>query len=48
MLKDIFPSIEIKGNNLANLRPLEQAKITSAKKYFEVIEVKYKEVENYQ
>lgn len=39
--------IETKGN-LANLRFNEQAKIASAKKHFEVIQVNYKEVENYQ
>lgn len=43
----IYFVIETKGD-LLNLRPLEQAKINSAKKHFEVIEVKYKEVENYQ
>jgi type III restriction enzyme len=39
--------IETKGN-LANLRTDEQAKIASAKKHFEVIQVSYKEVESYQ
>jgi len=39
--------IETKGN-LAELRPTEQQKIAAAKKHFEVIEVKYKEVENYE
>jgi len=43
----VYFVIETKGD-LANLRLLEQAKISSAKKHFEVIEVKYKEVENYQ
>ena len=43
----IYFVIETKGD-LTNLRPLEQSKINSAKKHFEVIEVKYKEVENYQ
>lgn len=42
---DIFV-IETKGN-ITNLRTLEQAKITSTKKHFEVIDVNYKEVENY-
>ena len=44
-LGDIFV-IETKGN-ITNLRTLEQAKITSTKKHFEVIDVNYKEVENY-
>ncbi len=43
----IYFVIETKGD-LTNLRPTEQAKIASAKKHFEVIKVKYKEVENYQ
>lgn len=43
----VYFVIETKGD-LTNLRPSEQAKITSAKKHFEVIEVNYKEVENYQ
>lgn len=43
----IYFVIETKGD-VSNLRPTEQAKIASAKKHFEVIEVKYKEVENYQ
>ena len=43
----IYFVIETKGD-LSNLRPSEQAKIASAKKHFEVIEVKYKEIENYQ
>lgn len=43
----IYFVIETKGD-LSNLRPTEQAKIASAKKHFEVIEVKYKEVESYQ
>ena len=42
----VYFVIETKGN-LNNLRPLEQAKITSAKKHFEVIKVQYKEIENY-
>jgi len=42
----IYFVIETKGN-LANLRVSEQAKITSAKKHFEIIQVNYKEVENY-
>jgi len=43
----IYFVIETKGD-VSNLRPIEQAKIASAKKHFEVIEVRYKEVENYQ
>ena len=43
----VYFVIETKGD-VSNLRPTEQAKITAAKKHFEVIEVKYKEVENYQ
>jgi type III restriction enzyme len=43
----IYFVIETKGD-VSNLRPTEQAKIASAKKHFEVIEVKYKEVENYE
>lgn len=43
----IYFVIETKGD-ISNLRPSEQAKIASAKKHFEVIEVKYKEVENYK
>ncbi len=43
----IYFVIETKGD-LSNLRPKEQAKIASAKKHFEVIEVKYKEVESYE
>ncbi len=43
----VYFVIETKGD-ISNLRPSEQAKIASAKKHFEVIEVKYKEVENYQ
>ena len=43
----VYFVIETKGD-VNNLRPSEQAKITSAKKHFEVIEVNYKEVENYQ
>lgn len=39
--------IETKGN-INNLRSSEQAKIASAKKHFEVIQVNYKEVENYR
>lgn len=39
--------IETKGN-INNLRANEQAKIASAKKHFEVIQVNYREVENYQ
>ncbi len=42
----VYFVIETKGD-LANLRPLEQAKIASAKKHFEVISVNYKEVENF-
>lgn len=45
--EQIYFVIETKGD-LTNLRLTEQAKIASAKKHFEVIEVKYKEVENYQ
>ncbi|OGC81164.1 hypothetical protein A2943_00745 [Candidatus Adlerbacteria bacterium RIFCSPLOWO2_01_FULL_51_16] len=43
----VYFVIETKGD-IGNLRPSEQAKISSAKKHFEVIEVKYKEVESYQ
>ena len=43
----VYFVIETKGD-VGNLRPSEQAKISSAKKHFEVIEVKYKEVGNYQ
>ncbi len=43
----VYFVIETKGD-ISNLRPSEQAKIASAKKHFEVIEVKYKEVENFQ
>lgn len=43
----IYFVIETKGD-ISNLRPSEQAKIASAKRHFEVIEVKYKEVESYQ
>jgi|CXWL01.1.fsa_nt_gi type III restriction enzyme len=43
----IYFVIETKGD-VSNLRPTEQAKIASAKKHFEVIEVKYKEVDNYK
>lgn len=43
----VYFVIETKGN-VSNLRPSEQAKIASAKKHFEVVEVKYKEVENYE
>jgi type III restriction enzyme len=43
----VYFVIETKGD-ISNLRPTEQAKIASAKKHFEVIEVNYKEVENYQ
>jgi type III restriction enzyme len=39
--------IETKGN-INNLRANEQAKIASAKKHFEVVQVNYREVENYQ
>lgn len=42
----VYFVIETKGN-LGNLRTLEQAKITAAKKHFEVIKVQYKEIENY-
>ncbi len=42
----VYFVIETKGD-IANLRPLEQAKINSAKKHFEVIDVNYREVENY-
>ncbi len=42
----VYFVIETKGD-VSNLRPTEQAKIASAKKHFEVVEVKYKEVENY-
>jgi type III restriction enzyme len=41
----VYFVIETKGD-VSNLRPSEKAKIASAKKHFEVIEVKYKEVEN--
>src|SRR3989344_4661322 len=43
----VYFVIETKGN-VSNLRPSEQAKIASAQKHFEVVEVKYKEVENYE
>ncbi|OGY45755.1 MAG: hypothetical protein A2744_00025 [Candidatus Buchananbacteria bacterium RIFCSPHIGHO2_01_FULL_44_11] len=43
----VYFVIETKGD-ISNLRPSEQAKIASAKKHFEVIEVKYKEVESYE
>lgn len=42
----VYFVIETKGD-ITNLRPSEQAKISSAKKHFEVIEVNYKEVENF-
>lgn len=42
----VYFVIETKGN-LGNLRTLEQAKITAAKKHFEVIKVQYREIENY-
>ena len=42
----VYFVIETKGD-ISNLRGSEQAKIASAKKHFEVIEVNYKEVENY-
>lgn len=42
----VYFVIETKGD-VSNLRPSEMAKIASAKKHFEVVEVKYKEVENY-
>ncbi len=42
----VYFVIETKGD-LSNLRGSEQAKIDSAKKHFEVIEVNYKEVESY-
>ncbi len=42
----VYFVIETKGD-LSNLRGSEQAKIDSAKKHFEVIEVDYKEVESY-
>ncbi len=42
----VYFVIETKGD-ITNLRPLEQAKINAAKKHFEVINVNYKEVENY-
>jgi type III restriction enzyme len=42
----VYFVIETKGD-ITNLRPLEQAKINSAKKHFEVIDVNYREVENY-
>ena len=43
----VYFVIETKGD-ISNLRPTEQAKIAAAKKHFEVIGVKYKEVENYK
>lgn len=43
----IYFVIETKGD-VSNLRPSEQAKIVSAKKHFEVIDVQYKEIENYK
>ncbi|MGB7291016.1 MAG: DEAD/DEAH box helicase family protein [Thermodesulfobacteriota bacterium] len=42
----VYFVIETKGD-LRNLREDERAKITTAKKHFEVIDVKYKEVESY-
>lgn len=42
----VYFVIETKGD-IENLRPTEKAKIESAKKHFEVIQVNYKEVENY-
>jgi type III restriction enzyme len=42
----VYFVIETKGN-LSNLRSLEQQKITSAKKHFEVIKVQYREIESY-
>lgn len=43
----VYFVIETKGD-VSNLRSSEQAKIVSAKKHFEVIEVRYKEVESYE
>lgn len=43
----IYFVIETKGD-IANLRPTEAGKIQSAKKHFEVIQVKYTEVDSYQ
>ena len=42
----VYFVIETKGD-VTNLRTTEQAKIASAKKHFEVIEVNYKQVENF-
>lgn len=42
----VYFVIETKGD-IENLRPTEKAKIESAKKHFEVIQVNYKEVESY-
>jgi type III restriction enzyme len=43
----VYFVIETKGD-VNNLRPTEKAKIESAKKHFQLIEVNYHEVENYQ
>jgi type III restriction enzyme len=43
----VYFVIETKGD-ISNLRPSEQAKIVAAKRHFEIIEVKYKEVESYE
>ena len=42
----VYFVIETKGD-INNLRPSEKAKIESAKKHFETIEVNYREVDNY-
>ena len=42
----VYFVIETKGD-ITNLRATEQAKISSAKKHFEVVEVNYKEVESF-
>lgn len=44
----VYFVIETKGDDTINLRPSEQAKIAAALKHFQVIDVKYKEVTNYQ
>ncbi len=43
----VYFVIETKGD-VDNLRPSEKAKIEAAKKHFEVIEVNYKAVENFE
>ena len=43
----VYFVIETKGD-IINIRPSERNKIESAKKHFEVIDVRYKEMENYE